>query len=122
MLEATHCTRQCPPNGQGLTALLALGILEALQEKGLCRPLLEMEHNSPEYLHTLVEALRLAFADSQWYVTDPEFSDIPVEQLLSKVSCLTRDLERSLTSRVRSTWYRGPSFLTHTRRTLKLFM
>jgi gamma-glutamyltranspeptidase/glutathione hydrolase len=45
-----------------------------------------MEHNSPEYLHTLVEALRLAFADSQWYVTDPDFSNIPVEELLSKVS------------------------------------
>lgn len=75
---------ECPPNGQGLTALLALGILEQMQDQGLCRPLLEMEHNSPEYLHALVEALRLAFADSQWYVSDPEFNSIPLEQLLSK--------------------------------------
>ncbi|TEB39027.1 gamma-glutamyltranspeptidase [Coprinellus micaceus] len=81
---------ECPPNGQGLTALLALGILEALQERGFCRPLLEMEHNSPEYLHTLVEALRLAFADSQWYVTDPDFSNIPVEELLSKEYLVSR--------------------------------
>ncbi len=42
----------------GITALLALGILENIQEQGLSKPLLEMEHNSPEYLHTLIEALR----------------------------------------------------------------
>lgn len=42
----------------GITALLALGILESIQEQGLSRPLSEMEHNSPEYLHTLIEALR----------------------------------------------------------------
>ncbi|KJA25753.1 hypothetical protein HYPSUDRAFT_37218 [Hypholoma sublateritium FD-334 SS-4] len=75
---------ECPPNGQGITALLALGILESIQEQGLSKPLLEMEHNSPEYLHTLIEALRLAFADSQYYVTDPDVEQIPVEQLLSK--------------------------------------
>ena len=42
----------------GLTTLLALGILESIQEQGLVGNLLEMEHNSPEYLHILVEALR----------------------------------------------------------------
>jgi hypothetical protein len=46
----------------GITALIALGILESIQEQGLVGDLLKMEHNSPEYLHTLVEALRLAFA------------------------------------------------------------
>ncbi|KAF8912978.1 gamma-glutamyltranspeptidase [Gymnopilus junonius] len=75
---------ECPPNGQGITALIALGILENIQDQGLSKPLLEMEHNSPEYLHTLIEALRLAFADSQYYVTDPDVEHIPVEQLLSK--------------------------------------
>jgi len=75
---------ECPPNGQGITALLALGILENIQEQGLSKPLLEMEHNSAEYVHTLIEALRLAFADSQYYVTDPDVEHIPVEQLLSK--------------------------------------
>ncbi|KAF9015493.1 nucleophile aminohydrolase [Cyathus striatus] len=75
---------ECPPNGQGITALLALGIIENIQEQGLTRPLLDMEHNSVEYLHVLVEALRLAFADSQWYVTDPEMEHIPVDELLSK--------------------------------------
>ncbi|KAJ7169765.1 gamma-glutamyltranspeptidase [Mycena filopes] len=75
---------ECPPNGQGLTALIALGILENLQEQGTIKPLLEMEHNSPEYLHVLIEALRLAFADAQWYVADPAVEQIPVEKLLSK--------------------------------------
>jgi len=42
----------------GITALLALGILEQIQEQGLSKPLLELEHNSAEYLHTLIEALR----------------------------------------------------------------
>ena len=49
---------QCPPNGQGITALLALGILDNMYEQGKIRSLLEMDHNSAEYLHALVEALR----------------------------------------------------------------
>jgi len=51
---------ECPPNGQGITTLLALGILESIREQGLIGNLLEMEHNSAEYLHTLVEALRFS--------------------------------------------------------------
>ena len=54
---------QCPPNGQGLTALIALGIVEQYEiQHGV--DLLEVEHNSTTYLHVLIEALRLAFADS----------------------------------------------------------
>ncbi|OCH96216.1 gamma-glutamyltranspeptidase [Obba rivulosa] len=75
---------ECPPNGQGITALLALGILDNMEDQNKIRSLLEMEHNSAEYLHALVEALRLAFADSQWYVTDPEVEHVPVAELLSK--------------------------------------
>jgi len=75
---------ECPPNGQGITALLALGILDNMEAQGKIGSLLEMEHNSPQYLHALIEALRLAFADSQFYVTDPEFAHIPVNELLSK--------------------------------------
>ncbi|XP_006454975.1 gamma-glutamyltransferase [Agaricus bisporus var. bisporus H97] len=75
---------ECPPNGQGITALIALGVLEQMQEQGLAKNLLEMEHNSPEYLHALIEALRLAFADSQWYVADPDVVHVPVKELLSK--------------------------------------
>ncbi|KAJ7630819.1 gamma-glutamyltranspeptidase [Roridomyces roridus] len=74
---------ECPPNGQGLTALIALGILESLQEQGIIKPLLEMEHNSPEYLHVLIEALRFV-PYTQWYVADPDMEHVPVEKLLSK--------------------------------------
>lgn len=75
---------ECPPNGQGITALMALGILESIQEQGLVGDLLKMGHNSAEYLHALVEALRIAFADSQYYVTDPDVQHVPVEELLSR--------------------------------------
>ncbi|KAF8269311.1 gamma-glutamyltranspeptidase [Lactarius quietus] len=77
---------ECPPNGQGITALIALGILESIQEQGLVGDLLKMDHNSAEYLHALVEALRLNFAivDTQFYVTDPDVQHVPVEELLSK--------------------------------------
>ncbi|KAL1708968.1 nucleophile aminohydrolase [Schizophyllum commune] len=75
---------ECPPNGQGITALLALGLIEQMQKQGIVPDLLQMEHNSPLYLHTLVEALRLAFADSQWYVTDPDVVHVPVAELLSE--------------------------------------
>ena len=68
---------ECPPNGQGLTALLALNILEDFDLTGL-DPL------SPQRLHLEIEAMRLAFADTSWYVADPRFTNLPVYQLLSK--------------------------------------
>jgi gamma-glutamyltranspeptidase/glutathione hydrolase len=43
-----------------------------------------MGHNSPEYLHTLVEAAKLAFADRDMYYGDPKFSKIPESTLLLK--------------------------------------
>lgn len=44
---------EIPPNGQGLAALIALGIVDVLTEQGKIR-LETMEHNSAEYLHVLV--------------------------------------------------------------------
>ncbi|CAG8771681.1 6364_t:CDS:2, partial [Acaulospora morrowiae] len=75
---------ECPPNGQGITALIALGILESLQKNGVVKDLGDMKHNSAEYLHAVIESLRLAFEDSKYYVTDPEIYPIPVKELLSK--------------------------------------
>jgi len=68
---------ECPPNGQGLTALIGLNILEGFNLAGL-------DSLSVERLHLQIEALRLAFADTRWYVADPQFSQLPVSELLSK--------------------------------------
>ena len=54
---------ELPPSGQGIAALQMLGILEPFD-------LSQMGHNSPEYLHHLVEAKKLAFADIERYVSD----------------------------------------------------
>lgn len=68
---------ECPPNGQGLAALLALNLLEQTEIPTL-------PHLSTKRLHLMIEAMRLAFADTRWYVADPDFSKQPVEALLSK--------------------------------------
>jgi len=62
---------------QGPVMIEALNILEGYDLKG-------MGHNTPEYLHTVIEAVKLAFADRDRYYGDPKFSKIPEEILLSK--------------------------------------
>jgi len=74
---------ECPPNGQGIVALMALGIIDELQKSKKIPPLNELEHNSPEYLHVIIEALRLAFADALYHVADPLHSP-PPKHLLSQ--------------------------------------
>lgn len=75
---------ECPPNGQGLTALIALGIIDALQDSGAVPDLSTLQHNGAEYLHVIIETLRLAFADTMYYVADPQHGNVPVKELLSK--------------------------------------
>ncbi len=75
---------ECPPNGQGLTALIALNILSQFELGALGNPL------SAERLHLLIEALRLAFADTRWYIADPNFFNIPLEELLSQTYAAER--------------------------------
>ena len=84
---------ECPPNGQGLTALLALNLLEGFDLAGL-DPL------APERLHLEIEAMRLAFADARWYIADPQLTNVPINQLLSKEYAAQR---RKLINRKRAT-------------------
>jgi gamma-glutamyltranspeptidase/glutathione hydrolase len=64
-------------NSQGPVLLEALNILETFD-------LQSMKRNSADYLHTVIEALKLAYADRESYYADPAFVDIPAEGLLSK--------------------------------------
>src|SRR5580698_7343217 len=68
---------------QGPVMIEALNLLEGYDLKA-------MGHNSPQYLHTLVEAVKLAFADRDAYYGDPKFSKIPEEILLSKAYAAER--------------------------------
>ena len=68
---------ELPPNGQGIAALQMLNILEGYD-------IAEMGFGSPEYLHVLTEAKKLAFEDRAKFYADPDFNDIPVDWLISK--------------------------------------
>ncbi len=69
---------EIPPNGQGITALIALNILEGFD-------LAKMSSQEPaRYYHTLIEATKLAFADRNRYIADPAFAKVPVVELLSR--------------------------------------
>ncbi|WP_345465880.1 gamma-glutamyltransferase family protein [Deinococcus carri] len=71
-----HLVHEIPPNGQGLTALIALGILNGLELP---------DHRDDSWgLHLQIEAIKLAFADAQKYIADPQHVDVPVERLLSE--------------------------------------
>ncbi len=62
---------------QGPMLLQALNLLEGVNLKAL-------KHNSPDYIHTVIEALKLAFADRDRYYGDPRFVKVPGVELLSK--------------------------------------
>ncbi len=68
---------ELPPNGQGIAAQQILNILEGYDIQ-------QMGFDSPEYIHTFVEAKKLAFADRAKYYADPDFNDIPVDYLISQ--------------------------------------
>ena len=68
---------ELPPNGQGIAALQILNILEAYD-------IGTMGFASAEYIHTFVEAKKLAYEDRAKFYSDPMFNDIPMKQLISK--------------------------------------
>jgi len=73
-----------PPNGQGIVALMALGIIEELEKNRKIRTFSQEDHNSADYLHAVIESLRIAFADANWWVTDPDHSPVKPAEMLSR--------------------------------------
>ena len=66
-----------PPSSGGTHIIQMLNILEPFD-------LQAMGHNSAEYIHHVIEAMKIAYADRAAHMGDPDFSPVPVEQLLSK--------------------------------------
>ncbi|MDO5504564.1 MAG: gamma-glutamyltransferase, partial [Actinomycetia bacterium] len=71
-----YALAEIPPNGQGIAALVALGILRGLD--------LGDDLASPAALHLQIEAMRLAFADVFAHVGDPTHVEVPVSGMLSE--------------------------------------
>lgn len=66
---------QVPPPSQGIAGLMILNFLNGIDLSGL-------DSNSPEYYNAMIQAIKWAFNKRDKYLTDPEFSDIPIEELL----------------------------------------
>jgi gamma-glutamyltranspeptidase / glutathione hydrolase len=66
---------ELPPPGQGIAALQMMRLLEPYDLAG-------MGHNSPEYLHHLIEAKKIAYADLAGHIADPDHMRVSVDQLL----------------------------------------
>ena len=65
------------PPGGGVMLIEMLNMLE-------CFDLRAMSHNSPEYIRTLVEVMKIATSDKDHYVGDPRFVDVPLDRLIDK--------------------------------------
>jgi gamma-glutamyltranspeptidase/glutathione hydrolase len=68
---------ELPPNSQGIATLQILNLLEGYDLKA-------MGFNSPDALHTMIEAKKLAFEDRARFYADPAFARIPIKGLISK--------------------------------------
>src|SRR5437660_791811 len=68
---------ELPPNGQGIATLQILNILEGFDLRSMGR-------NSPEILHTMIEAKKIAWADRAKFYADPDFAKIPLTKFISK--------------------------------------
>jgi gamma-glutamyltranspeptidase / glutathione hydrolase len=68
---------EIPPNGQGITTLMMLNMLENTEVGAL-------EHLGAEHIHLFTEAFRLAAAERDRFVCDPDFSEIPVAAMLAR--------------------------------------
>lgn len=68
---------ELPPNGQGIAVLQILNVLENYDIKS-------MGFGSADYIHTFIEAKKLAFEDRAKFYADPEFNKLPINGLISK--------------------------------------
>ncbi len=68
---------ELPPNGQGIATLQVLNLLEGFDLRAMGR-------NSPDTLHTMIEAKKIVWADRAKFYADPAFAKIPLTGLLSK--------------------------------------
>ena len=68
---------ELPPNGQGITALQMLNLMEPYD-------IASMGFGSADYVHLFIEAKKIAYEDRARFYADPDFNDIPVSELLSK--------------------------------------
>jgi gamma-glutamyltranspeptidase/glutathione hydrolase len=70
-----HTFLVLPPNTQGLAQLQQMEMAKSF-------PFGDMSHNGPDYLHTLIEMKKLAFADRDRWIADPTMADLPIDRLL----------------------------------------
>jgi gamma-glutamyltranspeptidase/glutathione hydrolase len=70
-----YTIHEIPPNGQGIIALIALGILEQFD-------IASFSADSADSVHLQIEAVKLAFADAQAYVADIDHMPLPPQRLL----------------------------------------
>src|SRR5437763_1476066 len=74
---------ELPPNGQGIATLQMLNVLAGFDLRAMGR-------NSPETLHTMIEAKKIAWTDRAKFYADPAFAKIPLAKLLSKTYAAER--------------------------------
>ena len=88
-----HTIHECPPNGQGIIALMILNILSHFGATGA--------PDSVDRIHIEIEATRLAYAARDAWLADPDKADVPTEEMLSdafaKHLAGLIDLKRALT-------------------------
>jgi gamma-glutamyltranspeptidase / glutathione hydrolase len=81
---------EIPPNGQGLAALVALGVLRHFEME-------DLDPDGPDALHLEIEAVKLGFADAHRHVADPRFVDVSPSELLAddRLARLAASIDRS---------------------------
>jgi gamma-glutamyltranspeptidase / glutathione hydrolase len=97
-----HQVHECPPNGQGICALMIMNILSRHDVTSL---------SEADRVHLLAEAGKLAYHQRDKYIADPSFADIPVDWLLSEAHAAKLD---SMIDPAKAGNFHNSDFPTHT--------